>query len=351
MLTFVHPWLLLALPLPLLVRRFAPPHREVRQGLQVPFLERLTRLTGRPPEVGAVVRQAGTLHHCLLGATWICLVLALGRPQFIEPPISRTVPVRDILLAVDLSGSMDTRDFRNARGETVDRLTAVKEVLDDFLTRRQGDRVGVILFGSAPFVQVPFTDDLQVCRALLLEAQVRMAGPKTALGDALGLAITLFDRSEVQDRVLVALTDGNDTASQVPPAKAADVARSRGIVIHTVAVGDPRAAGEEALDDETLRALAQTTGGLYSFAADRAQLAAVCDRLDALRTHELTTVSYRPRRECYAWPLGAALLGSLAWHALLLLRGRARSANARRRDPSQAAAPSAAPAVAGTGSA
>jgi Ca-activated chloride channel homolog len=349
MYTLAHPWLLLALPLPLLVRWLAPPHRETHDGLQVPFLERLARLTGRRPAGGAAVREAGVLHHCVLAATWVCLVLALARPQFIEPAITRTVPARDILLVVDLSGSMETKDFADARGQTVGRLSAVKEVLDDFLRRRQGDRVGLIFFGSAPFVQAPFTEDLQVCRALLAEAQVRMAGPKTALGDALGLAMTVFDRSDVESRVVIALTDGNDTASQVPPARAADIARDKGIVIHTVAVGDPRAAGEEALDEATLKTVAEKTGGLYAFAADRAHLAAVYDRLDALQTRQAATVSHRPRRDCFAWPLGAALLGSFAWHVLLLLRGRVRALAVRRRTGSQAAT-ARVPAAAGAGS-
>ncbi|MCE9612883.1 MAG: VWA domain-containing protein [Lentisphaerae bacterium] len=319
MYTLAHPWVLLALPLPLLVRRLAPPYRAARNGLQVPFLDRLARLTGREPDTGAVVRQSSALHRALLIATWSCLLAALARPQFLEPPITRTVPVRDILLAVDLSGSMETKDFTGARGETVDRLSAVKDVLDDFLARRAGDRVGLIVFGSAPFVQAPFTEDLEVCRALLAEAQVRMAGPKTALGDALGLAITLFDRSNVRERVLIVLTDGNDTASQVPPARAAEIARDRGIVVHAVAVGDPRAAGEEALDEETLKTLSTTTGGLYSYAADLAQLSAIYARLDALQTRQASTVSHRPRRDVYAWPLGAALAMSILYHAACAL--------------------------------
>src|SRR5262249_17431390 len=152
---------------------------------------------------------------------------------------------RDLLVAVDLSGSMETKDFTDAAGQTVDRLTAVKQVLDEFLSRRAGDRVGLIVFGNAPFVQAPFPQDLEVGRELLAETRVGMAGPKTAVGDAIGLAVTVFDRSDVPEKVLIVLTDGNDTGSLVPPQKAAEVAKDRGVVIHTVAVGDPRAAGEE----------------------------------------------------------------------------------------------------------
>jgi Ca-activated chloride channel family protein len=195
----------------------------------------------------------------------------------------------------------------------------VKAVLDGFLARRQGDRVGLILFGSAPFVQAPFTEDLKVCRELLAEAQVNMAGPQTAFGDALGLAINVFDSSPVKERVLIALTDGNDTASQVPPAKAAEVARDKGIVIHTISVGDPRAAGEDALDVDTLKKVAATTGGLYAHAADEEQLQAIYQRLDQLETRKAQTITHRPRRDVYWWPLAAGLVVSLLMQMLRLV--------------------------------
>ena len=154
----------------------------------MPFLERLAEKSGQRPAEGAIVMRGRWLRWVSLMICWACVVTALARPQWIEPPITKQVPVRDLLLAVDLSGSMETQDFKNAAGKTVDRLSAVKEVLDDFLARRSGDRVGLIFFGSAPFVQAPFTGDVDVCRQLLDEAQVKMAGPQTAFGDALGLA-------------------------------------------------------------------------------------------------------------------------------------------------------------------
>ncbi len=148
-------------------------------------------------------------------------MLALTRPQRIEPPLHRDQPTRDLLLLVDLSASMDTRDFTDASGQTVDRVAAVKSVLDEFLSRRKGDRVGIVVFGSAPFVLVPFTTDLALCRRMMAEMQAGMAGPRTAFGDAIGLGITLFANSAMKRKTMIALTDGNDTASQVPPAEAA----------------------------------------------------------------------------------------------------------------------------------
>lgn len=321
MLTLAFPWLLLLLlPLPLLVRWLAPPHREERPALVVPFMDRLAASAGHDPSHGAVVLRGGRLRGLMLALIWICLVLALACPRIIEAPVTRQLPARDLLLAVDLSGSMETEDFHNAAGKTVDRLTAVKEVLDDFISKRQGDRVGLIFFGTAPFVQAPFTEDLKVCRQLLDEAQVKMAGPQTAFGDALGLAITVFERSTVKDRVVIALTDGNDTASQVPPAKAAEIAANNHIVVHTVSVGDPKAAGEQALDVPTLQQVAQLTGGIYSAASDRSQLDAIYKRLDAMEARKVNSVSHRPQRDVHYWPLGAALILSLAGQAVMLAR-------------------------------
>ncbi len=335
MLTLAYPWLLLAMPLPALVWWLVPPYRETRPGLVVPFLDRLAREAGQRPTQDAVVSSAGRWRWLTIWFCWLCALVALARPQLLEPPVTRSVPMRDLLLAVDLSGSMGTRDFQDAKGNTVDRLAAVKEVLDDFLAKRKGDRVGLIFFGSAPFVQAPFTEDLDVCRELLDEAQVKMAGPQTAFGDAIGLAINLFDRSTVKERVLIVLTDGNDTASQVPPAKAAQIAKDKGIVIDAVSVGDPQAVGEDALDVPTLQNIAATTGGLYSHATDRKQLDEIYARLDQVETHDAQTVSHRPQRDIFWWPLAAGLGVSLIQNLLQLLvrRSRPSSSNSAMDDP------------------
>ena len=277
MYTLAHPWVLALILLPLVLRLVLPPYREPKQAIRAPWFDRLASLFGTEPGEGAVVARTSPLRLVFQLLLWALVVLALARPQFIEEPIRRVVPTRDLLLLVDLSGSMEATDFTNAAGERVDRLTAVKEVLDEFLTRREGDRVGLIVFGNAAFVQVPFTQDLDACRMLLEETAVRMAGPKTAFGDAIGLGITLFEQSEVPDRVMIALTDGNDTGSKIPPAEAAKIARDNDIQIHVVGVGDPTATGEELLDDEALQAVAGTTGGRYFFAHDRDQLAEIYD--------------------------------------------------------------------------
>jgi Ca-activated chloride channel family protein len=204
----------------------------------------------------------------------------------------------------------------------VDRLVAVKEVLDEFLTRRVGDRVGLIVFGNAAFTQVPFTQDLAATRILLDETAVRMAGPRTAFGDAIGLAITLFEQSEVEERVMIALTDGNDTGSKVPPAEAAKIAHDNGITIHVIGVGDPTAVGEEKLDEAALKNVAAVTGGRYFHAADRDQLQEIYTELDRIDTREVETATYRPRIDLFHWPLAAFLVLGLLYHGgILVMRG------------------------------
>jgi Ca-activated chloride channel family protein len=324
--TFAYPWLLITLGLPLLIHWTVKPYREKRLAVRSPWFDRLVRFSGHQPGEGAVV-QHRTLLETIIGiVVWCLLVFAMARPQYFEPPIYKTVPTRDLLLLVDLSGSMETEDFTNAAGKPVDRLTAVKEVLDDFLSRRQGDRVGLIVFGNAAFVQVPFTQDLEASRMLLDQLSPRMAGPKTALGDAIGLGITLFERSEVKQRVIIALTDGNDTGSRIPPAQAARIAADKDIVIHTIAVGDPTAVGEEKLDEEALRDLSRTSGGQYFYAGDRDQLEGIYIELDRLEARQVETISHQPRLDLFHWPLAAAFLLSLGFYLPHSWRARGGSA-------------------------
>ena len=320
MLTFAYPWLLLLLVLPLLARWLLPAYREPRRPVRVPFMSVLTRLAGQEAVAGGVVYKRIRPQWIMLSLVWIALPIALARPLWLGEPIVKELPMRDMLVAVDLSGSMDTRDFTDSSGATTDRLTAARQVLDDFLSRREGDRVGLIFFGSAAYVQAPFTEDLDVVRQLMDEAQVRMLGPKTMLGDAIGVAINQFERSEVDDRILIVLTDGNDTGSMVPPVRAAEIARDSPVTIYTIAMGYPLAACEQALDEETLQAIAATTGGDYFHAADRAELDGIYDQLDQLNPRQVETLSYRPEQDLYFWPAGFSILLSLLFFCVVELR-------------------------------
>ena len=322
MLSIAHPWLLLLIPLPWIIRNLLPAHHERKEAVRVPFIQRISRSLDIKPGEQLVISKRPFSQWLMLGLAWLFLILAIARPQWLQDPIIKELPMRDMLIAVDLSGSMETQDFTDMQGNTVDRLTAVKQVLDAFLIRRDGDRVGLILFGSAAFVQAPFTDDLDVVRELLGEAQIRMLGPKTMLGDAMGLAINQFERSKVDERVLIVLTDGNDTGSLVPPERAAGIARDNDVIVYPIAIGDPAAVGEQALDEKTLTNIASTTGGKYFHANDRQELEAIYDQLDSINPRQVETQSYRPLTDLYHWPLAASILMTLLYMLLLEIRLR-----------------------------
>jgi Ca-activated chloride channel family protein len=318
MLSFAHLWIFALLPLPWLLRAVLPPRRVSEVAVRVPFGDRLRSAS---ENAGATAKAAKNTRQWFVPAVlWILLLVALARPLRMEPPITRELPTRDLLLLVDLSGSMQTEDFKNAEGKTVNRLDAVKEVLGEFLEKRDGDRVGLVVFGDAPFLQAPFSTDLDLSRQLLDETAVGMAGAKTAFGDAIGLGVNLFEESDAPAKTIIALTDGNDTKSQVPPVEAARVAAQRDIRIHTVAIGDPSSVGEEKLDEEALRNVAKTAGGSYFFAADREELSGIYEELDQLETRQVDVISHRPQRDLFYWPLLAALLVSLLDKVVLISR-------------------------------
>lgn len=320
MFEFDYPWVFALLPAPLLVWWLLPPYKEQQDSVRVPFFENIAAAVGITPSKGGVMLRKNLFQRLAAPVFWLLLVVALARPQLVEPPIEKVESARDLMLAVDLSGSMDTPDMLDAEGNRINRLDMVKLVLGDFIERREGDRIGVVVFGSEAFLQAPFTQDHDLVRTLLDQVQPRIAGPQTMIGDAIGLTIKIFDESDASDRVLVLLTDGNDTGSKVPPPKAAEIAASKDITIHTIAVGDPQAAGEAQMDLEALDAIAATTGGTAFSASDREQLEVIYIEIDALTPEEIETLSYRPTRPLFYWPLGIAIVLVLLYHATMVLR-------------------------------
>ena len=324
MLQFDYPLAFLLLPLPLLVYWLSGAYRDRGQALRVPFFQRLVELTGQQPRAGAVVIRKTLLQRAVLALSWLLIVLALARPEWAGEPIVREIAARDLLLIVDLSGSMEAQDFSDAEGAKVTRLQAVKQVLDEFISRRQGDRLGLAVFGDAAFPQTPFTEDHATVRTLLDELQPRMAGPKTMMGDAIGLAVRLFDASDKDNKVAILLTDGNDSGSQMPVTQAARIAAERGITLYSIAIGDPTTVGEDALDTGILETIAELTGGRFFLALDRAELDAIYAELDKLEPNKLDTLSYRPKRALFHYPLAAALLAQLLL-AAGMIAGNART--------------------------
>ncbi|KQY33854.1 VWA domain-containing protein [Rhizobium sp. Root483D2] len=301
------PWLLLVMPLPLLVWLLFPAHRETSASVRLPFFSQVAKAAGINPTQGSVITHRSWVQLACETLAWCLIVLALARPQFVEPPIEKIEPQRDLLLALDLSQSMDTRDFPSADGSLEARVDAVRKVVADFVARRGGDRIGLIAFGDAPYPLVPFTMDHKTVQAVIAGTLPGMAGPRTALGDAIGLAIKMFETTTVPEKVLIVLTDGNDTASRMPPAKAAQIAKQKNVVIHTVGIGDPEATGEDKLDTATLQTIAADTGGRYFFGGDQTQLSAIYDTLDTITPQDQKNLSWRPRIELFHWPLTAAI--------------------------------------------
>lgn len=325
MLEFDLPLALLALPLPLLVYWLSPEFRDRGEAVRAPFFSRLVELSGKTPTSGAVVLLKRGLQKTVVLLAWALVVAALARPVWVGEPIVKETSARDMLLIVDLSGSMEAADFEDEAGERQTRLEAVKTVLNEFIDRRRGDRLGLAVFGNAAYPQAPFTEDYQVVRTLLAELQARMAGPRTMIGDALGLAIRLFEASESDNKVAIMLTDGNDTGSQMPVSRAAQIAADNGITVHTIAMGDPATVGEEALDTAALEDISRIANGRFFLALDRKELDGVYDELDRVEPELIETLSYQPKRSLFHVPLAIAI-GLMAFLSLVMLsrRGPAR---------------------------
>lgn len=316
---FAWPWLLLALPLPWLARWLLPAVRSASAALKVPYGDRLDAIPTPSSRAGAAPMA------WLAYAAWCALCIAAARPQAWGDAVPPPQAGRDLMLAVDLSGSMGEEDMQLG-GALVDRLTAAKAVIADFLERRVGDRVGLLVFGQKAYALTPLTHDLQSVRGQLLDGVVGLAGRETAIGDAIGLAVKRLRTQERGQRVLVLLTDGVNTAGLLDPLKAAELARDNGVRIHTVAFGGEGdlsvfgfrlpGSGESEIDEATLRRIAAMTGGRSFRARDTDALAGIYAEIDRLEPVRRPGRRMRPRNERYPWPLAAALacgVLALAW--------------------------------------
>ena len=308
------PWLLLLAPVPWLLRYLLPasPSGDL-QALRVPWFSAVAG------------GKAGWMRRPLLALVatlvWLLLVLAASRPQWIGEIESLPVTGRDLLLAVDISGSMDTQDMILNK-TAVNRLKVVKKVAGEFIQRRHGDRVGLILFGSRAYLQTPLTFDTQTTATLLDESEIGLAGRETAIGDAIGLAVKRLRDDAAADRVLVLLTDGANTSGEVQPLQASGFAARDGLTVYTVGVGademmvqdffGSRVVNPSAdLDEDTLRAIADQTGGRYFRARDAESLEKIYEILDELEPVESDVETIRPVDELFYWPMGIAYILAL----------------------------------------
>ncbi len=309
---FAWLWALVVLPLPFIVAKFWPRAAAIQEpALKLPFEGALTAI------VSTTKSAPNRLRLILAILAWLLLMLAAIRPQYVGDPVQLPISGRNLLLAVDISGSMSTEDM-TVNGQDVSRLTAVKAVAGNFIDRRKGDRLGLILFGDQAYLQTPLTFDRETVRTQLNEAAIGLAGKRTAIGDAIGLAVKHLRDQPQKNRVLVLLTDGDNTAGSVTPLKAAALARREHVRIYTIGMGadvltmqtlfgTQRVANTE-LDEGTLKSIANTTGGHYFRARDTSDLQQIYQQLDKIEPISKEQQTFRPVSELYYWPLGAALI-------------------------------------------
>jgi Ca-activated chloride channel family protein len=307
------PWLLACLPLPLLIRWLIPAVNPIEQAaLKVPFLEDFGL------QQSQYVTQPKKWPLLLAIIAWIFLVIAGARPQWLGDPVEQAVSGRDLMLAVDLSGSMEEQDFV-INGQQIDRLTAIKIIAGKFIHRRTGDRLGLILFGTQAYLQTPLTFDRKTVLTLLGESALGLAGKNTAIGDAIGLAVKRLRKQSSESRVLILLTDGANTAGEISPLKAAELAAHEGLTIYTIGIGADemiertffgarKVNPSRDLDEKTLTAIAEQTGGQYFRARNTEELEKIYQILDQLEPVEKDQQYFRPRAELFQWPLAFALI-------------------------------------------
>jgi Ca-activated chloride channel family protein len=331
MIEWLWPWLLLLAPLPWLVRRLAPPAHNREPALRAPFFDEWQQMNTRQANRGSGGKRLPAISLWLI---WLLLLVAAARPTWIGEPIELPDSGRDLMLAVDISGSMQIEDMQVGKAVAT-RIEAVRQLGAEFIASRKGDRLGLILFGSNAYVQSPLSFDTATVRRFLLEAQIGFAGQDTAIGDAIGLAVKRLKERPAESRVLILLTDGQDTASSVQPLEAAQLAANLGIRIYTIGIGadqmtlpglfgssfGSRQVNPSAeLDEDSLQKIAGLTGGQYFRARNPQELANIYEVLDELEPVEQEVVTYRPRQALGYLPLLLALLVSFALALRHLLR-------------------------------
>ena len=322
MLSLAYPWALLLILAPVLLQWRKPAAQTVDAPV-LPVGHWLSDLPGVTRQGNAIPRW----QTLILLLAWALLVLALARPQHVGEQVQMPVTGRDLMLVVDISPSMEEQDMI-IQGRSINRLQAVKKVLNEFIARRKGDRLGLILFGTEPYVQAPLTFDLATLETLLQESGIGMAGRATAIGDAVGLATKRLRNRPQQQRVVVLLTDGANTAGEITPDKATEIAAAAGIRLYTIGIGaesmiqqgflgSRRVNPSRDLDENLLIRMAQQTGGEYFRARSLPELELIYETINQLEPIELDGKFYRPVTDLFFWPAGLAVA---LWSGLFLFR-------------------------------
>ncbi len=316
MITLYWPWLLLALPLPLVVYWLPAKQKAVAAALKMP-----TMISYQASVQNTKNSKKGSL--VLLAIIWVLVVIAASRPQWLGDPINIPTQGREMMVAVDLSGSMQIEDM-TLHGSTVNRLQMLKELLGQFIERRNGDRLGLILFADDAYMQTPMTFDRKTVKQMLDESVLGLVGQKTAIGDAIALAVKRFNNKKHSNRVLLLLTDGQNTAGKISPDQALELAVAENITIYTIGIGAEemlqrslfgtrRINPSSELDEVMLKNIAEQTHGKYFRAKDSQAMEEIYHRLDALEPVEQQQQQMRPLTALFYWPLATALLLSFIY--------------------------------------
>ncbi|AFJ48864.1 VWA domain-containing protein [Shimwellia blattae] len=312
---FAWPWAWLLLLLPLAGRFFMAKERSLKEFVRVPFLPALIESL-QPDNQPA---RSGKMATGAFWVIWALLVCALARPEFLTTPQHIEKPMRNIMLILDVSGSMEKNDVAGG----ISRLQAVQASVKKFVAARKSDRIGLVIFANSAWPFAPVSEDKQALQTRIDQLSPGMAGQQTAIGDALGVTVKLFDQAGDNEasRLAILLTDGNDTASQLPPRLAAQLAASHHVQVHTIAFGDTKSSGDDKVDLPLLQEIARTTGG-RSWTAENsgASLDAVWQEIDAITPVQVKSIGWSWRVPLFAWPLAAALLLLLAFTLARLFR-------------------------------
>ena len=300
-----YPWLVWLVPLPLIFYWIMPPLRLKSTSLRIPNFNKIEEYTGEKPRKAALIKRRGILEWVLLWLIWLLTLAALSSPRIVEEPELKVKTSRNFLIVADISFSMAETDW-TLDGNRVRRWDAVKQVMHDFIKKREGDRMGLVFFGSSAYIQAPFTSDLATVDQLLEEADVGMAGQMTNIGKAIVKGVEMFEQDTIKTKVMLVLTDGVDSGTDVLPLDAADLAEKDSIQVYTIGIGDPEGSGSD-LDEKTLREIAQNTNASYFRAIDAERLNEIYGELDTLEPIEYEEETYRPKTLLYYYPLGVAL--------------------------------------------
>ncbi|MFV0565973.1 MAG: VWA domain-containing protein [Flavobacteriaceae bacterium] len=300
-----YKWVFLLIPLPFLVYALFPALKLRSASLFLPTYKKAVDYTGQKPKKSALVKRKNALVWLGLFLCWVLLLVALSNPQLVGKPEMKVKTSRNFLVVADISFSMAKTDWA-VNGKRIRRWDGVKGVMHDFIKKRQGDRMGLIFFGSSAYIQAPFTPDLAVVDQMLEEADIGMAGQMTHIGKAITKGIGLFEKDTIKTKVMLLLTDGIDAGTDILPFDAADLARKDTVKIYTVGIGNPGTAGSD-LDEPTLQEIADMTSGQYFRAQDQKRLEDIYVELDKLEPIEYEEEQNKPVTLLYAYPLAVAV--------------------------------------------